>query len=316
MAAHRKCLVLVLVLIGSGACGAQTVDREDGDDSTSSDSNSADVDSNGHFTLGGDLRRHEGPAVGGAGGTGVQLPPFDCSDPRFFPLRVDEEGHVLENENLGGSGFVETNTMEEGSGDLTVLLVFDKSGSMGSPWGGKSRWQAGSDAFLLGLDGILDVVTIGAVLFPFEEGAELDQCGVEPIESPIQIDFRSGRGFKSRWTEMACRAQPEGNTPLEKALGVADDAIVHATERGLTDERFRVVLVTDGAPTCDDIKENILFFPQKWKEQGIETHVIGLPGSGSAADLLDAIARAGGSTEHRAPQQLGAFEKEVYDLLR
>jgi hypothetical protein len=62
--------------------------------------------------------------------------------------------------------------------------------------------------------------------------------------------------------------------------------------------------------------EGIVAFPTKWSEQGIETQVIGLPGSQSATTLLDAIALAGGTEEHFAPLVIGELEDEVYDLLR
>jgi hypothetical protein len=169
---------------------------------------------------------------------------------------------------------------------------------------------------LLGLDGILDVVTMGALFFPFDTETDVPGCGVPSIEIDPQIDFTSGLGFKEQWIAGACGAQPLGGTPLERALEVADAAIESAEERQLIRARMRVILVTDGEPTCDDDLENIVAFPTKWSEQGIETHVIGLPGSQSATTLLDAIALAGGTEEHFAPLVIGELEDEVYELLR
>jgi hypothetical protein len=255
----------------------------------------------------------------GQGGAPVVLPPFDCANPAFFPLRFDEAGNPLEvvdeavePSEVGAGGA----PGDVGSGDLTVLLVFDKSGSMGAGWGGKSRWQAGSDAVLLGLDGILDEITLGGLFFPFDEEAVTLGCGVPPITLNPQIDFTTGRGFKESWVASACSAQPEGSTPLEHALQVADRAIESARERGLIKERMRVLLVTDGEPTCEDDLEAIVQFPAKWFEEGIETLVIGLPGSEQAHDLLDQIAGAGGTEKHSSPVQVGEFEDEVYAALR
>src|SRR5690606_25866843 len=133
-------------------------------------------------------------------------------------------------------------------------------------------------------------------------------CGVPGITVSPQIDFTSGRGFKESWIAGACRAQPAGATPLERALEVADLALIGAQERGLLKERRRVILVTDGEPTCQDDQNAIVSFPAKWLEMGIETHVIGLPGSEQAHDLLDHIARAGGTEEHFSPTRIGGFE--------
>ncbi len=260
------------------------------------------------------------PSGGGMGGAPIVLPPFDCTDPNFFPLRLDEGGNIIESapgsELTDGQDGVGGADAEVGSGDLTVLLVFDKSGSMASPWGAKSRWQAGSDAVLLGLDGILDVITMGALFFPFPTEIDGEGCGVPLIDVDPQIDFTSGLGFKERWIAGACAAQPDGATPLERALEVADAAIESAEQRQLVKARMRVILVTDGEPTCEDDVNDIVGFPTKWSEMGIETHVIGLPGSESATLLLDAIAQAGGTDEHFAPLAVGDLEDEVYHLLR
>lgn len=258
-------------------------------------------------------------AFGAAGGAAVELPTFDCSDPAFFPLRIDNQGNPIDYEQdeleqgeLGAGGGANS----VGNGDLTVLLVFDKSGSMASYWGGKTRWQAGSDAVLLGLDGILDQITLGGLFFPFDEEAAVPGCGVPPITMRPQIDFTTGRGFKESWIAGACAAQPDGSTPLEHALEVADEAIASAQERGLVKERMRVLLVTDGEPTCEDDLEAIVAFPAQWLEKGIETLVIGLPGSEPAHDLLDAIAQAGGTEKQSSPAMIGEFEDEVYNALR
>lgn len=260
------------------------------------------------------------PGTGGAGGAPITLPPFECDDPTFFPLRLDEQGSPIEFDQGDGSGTGAAGfggaSPEVGSGDLTVLLVFDKSGSMDNHWGAKSRWQAGSDAVLLGLDGILDVVTMGALFFPFDTEIDAPGCGVPHIEVDPQIDFTSGQGFKEQWIGGACAAQPDGSTPLQRALEVADQAIESAEQRELIKDRMRVILVTDGEPTCQDNLDDIVAFPTKWSEAGIETHVIGLPGSQSATTLLDSIAQAGGTEEHFAPLAVGELEDEVYELLR
>jgi hypothetical protein len=198
-----------------------------------------------------------------------------------------------------------------GTGDLTVLVIFDKSGSMSSPWDERTKWQVANDAFEKGLVGILDVVTVGAVLFP-----QPGDCLVAPLDSELQFGFSSGRTFWSRWEQTAAGRVPAGSTPLELAMRTADQAIEAACNRGLLDRRFRVLLVTDGEPTCDDNLPAIVALAGEWGRIGIEIRVLGLPGSAAAADLLNAIANGGGTVEYQALDSTGALDDGVYAALR
>jgi Mg-chelatase subunit ChlD len=58
-----------------------------------------------------------------------------------------------------------------------------------------------------------------------------------------------------------------------------------------------VIVLTDGEPNCDTEPELLTMLPAHWNERGVKTHVLGLPGSDTAADLLNAIAEAGGTGE-------------------
>jgi len=181
-----------------------------------------------------------------------------------------------------------------GTGDLTLLVIFDKSGSMATPWDRRIKWQAASDSMVAGMAPYLDNLTIGAILFP-----KPDECEVAPLDDPAQINFVPGRQFISEWVESACLNQPNGSTPMELAFRVADQAILSARSLGLLEERFRVVLVTDGEPNCETASHLLPVFAATWLEQfGVETWVIGLPGSEGAGSLLDAIAQAGGTIKH------------------
>jgi hypothetical protein len=178
---------------------------------------------------------------------------------------------------------------DSGSGDLTMLLVFDKSSSMLFDWDGKTRWQVANESLRAALDGVLDELTIGVVRFPLESS-----CFVPAFDSGSQIDFTSGREFVSLWQSMPHKLESLG-TPLAMALSVADGAMHQARERGLMDGRFRVVVVTDGEPTCNDSLDAMTRTVAAWHQEGIETWVIGLPGSPQGATTLDALARAGGT---------------------
>jgi hypothetical protein len=176
-----------------------------------------------------------------------------------------------------------------GTGDLTLLLVFDKSSSMLFDWNGQTRWQVANESLRGALDGILDVLTIGVIRFPLET-----QCGVPEFDSGLQIDFTSGREFVTIWQSLEHRLESLG-TPLGTALNVADRAIATAREEGRLTQRFRVLLVTDGEPNCSENLDAMTHLLVSWYEQNVETMVIGLPGSDAAAHILDSLAAAGGT---------------------
>jgi hypothetical protein len=88
---------------------------------------------------------------------------------------------------------------------------------------------------------------------------------------------------------------PLGSTPLLAAFQQADLAVQRAVGLGLLEHRFRVLLFSDGEPTCGDDLAALVSYPTRWREQGIDTYVLALPGSEVAAHLLDAIADAGGT---------------------
>lgn len=171
---------------------------------------------------------------------------------------------------------------------LTLLIVFDTSSSMVAQWDVRSRWQAAYDSVVSAVTAFQDTLTVGAVVFPTNGG-----CGVEPIESGLQFDFQTGPSFLTEWQRRV--KGPAGSTPLGLGLQQADAAIARATELGLLENRFRVMVFTDGEPTCEDDRAAMERYPARWLEHGIHTYVLALPGSSGAASLLDAIAIAGGT---------------------
>ncbi len=176
---------------------------------------------------------------------------------------------------------------------VTLLVVFDKSGSMSSYWDGRSRWEAASDALRQAVEATIDRVTVGAVLFPMPSS-----CEVEEIVGDHQIFFMPGEEFITAWESAAYDNGPDGSTPLYEAFQVADRAIALAEEEGLTEQPLKVFVLTDGEPNCDYDPETITDYPEKWLGKGISTYVFGLPGSSTAVEVLDRIAAAGGTGQH------------------
>jgi hypothetical protein len=197
-----------------------------------------------------------------------------------------------------------------GTGDLTMLVVFDKSSSMLFDWDGKTRWQVANESLRAALDGILDVLTIGVVRFPLEE-----LCFVPEFDSGAQVEFTTGREFVSIWQEMEHRLESLG-TPLGNALSVADRAIAQASEEGRLGERFRVMLITDGEPTCDENLDAMTHMVATWHDRGVETLVLGLPGTEDAKVILDALAAAGGTGAVTMTQTAEELDDEIYRAVR
>ncbi len=183
-----------------------------------------------------------------------------------------------------GATGVERDKSRLGTGDLTVLMVVDRSGSMLSYWEGTPKWQIARNAIDQAIVGVEDELTIGALLFPMESG-----CDVVPLHDPAQLDFQRGGSFQEAWADSAV-SFPEGATPLGEAFRQAHAAILQAEELGLLEQRFRVVVITDGEPTCGEDPEELVALADLWREMGVEVRVMGLPGSSVAAALLNRIA--------------------------
>lgn len=195
---------------------------------------------------------------------------------------------------------LETDSMSSYDGmEHTILFVFDKSGSMDGSWGQRTKWAVARDAMIGSVSLFEHYLSAGAIFFP----TDFD-CEVAPIASTSQIGIQDGGGFLTEWEELMYQYQASGATPLERALEQAHMAITLACWGGILERPFKVVLLTDGEPNCewDNDFNSMTRYPRVWLRHGIETHVIGLPGSEPAESLLWAIAEAGGTELFIAPQ--------------
>jgi hypothetical protein len=198
-----------------------------------------------------------------------------------------------------------------GGGALSVLVVFDRSVSMSDPWEGEPKWKVAGRAFMNGLAGLEDSVSIAALFFP-----QPAQCAMAPLSDPRQIQFQAGTGFRQHWEAFPQNRFPSGGTPLGAAFEEVELAIEQAAAHGLlgNGRRFRVVVVTDGQPHCGTELDRVLFLAREWRAQDIEIHVIGLPGSEEAADFLDELANIGGTFQQN-PQSEWEAEQGFNALL-
>lgn len=268
---------LVGILVVQGACSAPMPSTQ----STSPENSGGAAAASGTTNLGG-MTAGSTHSQGGAGGTASTFTP--TRDPSFDPQVL-----VLD----GGSA------LDAGGVHSTGIVIFDRSGSMSGGWTTAdtdspdsavtvTKWVAASRALLGALTPKQDLVTIGAVLFPSNDG-----CGVAPFGDPMQFGFMPARQFIEEYIARSPDNQPLGNTPLTVAFQAADQAIKTAQSQGFMQDPVFVMLLTDGEPNCGSDMEEVLALTANWREQGIPTHVFGLPGSESARTVLDSISQAG-----------------------
>ncbi len=219
---------------------------------------------------------------------------------------VPPEAWVPE-EGLGG---VEQSGVElEVVDDLSVLVIFDNSGSMEGYWDGRTRWEAANQSLYAALAPVWSSLKVAAVRFPMET-----DCGVPDFDAEAQFEWNLAGDFLDEW--IANAHAPIGGTPLGSAFIAADAAIAEASERGLLEDRFNVLLLTDGEPNCGTEKALLTELPSKWLSMGVKTHVLGLPGSQQAAQLLNAIAVAGGTAQPIDVETPDQLDDEVLHLAR
>lgn len=183
-----------------------------------------------------------------------------------------------------------------------MMLVVDRSGSMNE----ETRWADLRAGLASVTTAMQDVVDFGLLLFP---SAGIDACGsgqviVDPAAQSA-ADIITGM---DSW-------DPLGGTPTYEALVTAGQWLETNNAGGVN----YILLATDGGPgcnmglnwqTCECIpgatcvlngancldavrtSNQVLVL----REQGIKTFVLGLPGTEGVADLLDAMALAGGAS--------------------
>ncbi len=246
---------------------------------------------------------------GGTNSTGENRPSGGSSSTTgadYYPVGSDF--------GLSGEGGASNNGL--GQGDLTVLLLIDRSSSMAENWDSGSKWEVSLNAFFLGLIGVEDDVTLGALFFPTD-----GECDVAPMTAPNQFEYQSGRSFVSSWKAKSSSIFPLGSTPLGPAFEQANIALTEAQNAGLmeSDRRFRVVVVTDGVPNCGTDQNRVLQLANIWRTWGVELRIIGLPGSEEASAFLQNLAVGStptGNDEVVTPGSGADAEDEFYQVIR
>ncbi len=244
-----------------------------------------------------------------------------CSGPSHPGYVYDEPSTDADADDTGGFVAVDA-AGSDGCGSVqlvgrqagNVLVVFDQSNSMGSAYAtgdagvSRPKYQVARDAVLAALGPLSGTLAVGAIFFPTV--ATSDVCSlVDTISTAPQIQLEPEPAFATAWTaHFAPPFKTILGTPLAVALQRADTAYVDPSP--LTGQRV-VVVLTDGAPTCDTVTADILAPVQRMAARGIKTFVVGLPGSTSASTLLDQIAAAGGTGKYLSPADPTALETQL-----
>lgn len=263
-----------------------------------------------------------GSGPGGDGGPN----PFGNVDPDAATMQGDSslplgDGEAPPEPTCGSSPFGAS------LAEVHVLLVIDKSGSMAETPEGfdGDKWSAMKTSLATSLAEVDDNVGLGLALYP------IDGCSV-PAGSDIEVSVQPSAQALPDVLAALDDAMPSGGTPTAAALARAHAYFTDGAGSVLTGDKF-VLLATDGGPNCNDSAScgaatctvNIdgmcpaqvanCCDPDQAGEgaqagcldddattaaiaalaaDGVDTFVVGIPGTETYAESLDAFAESGG----------------------
>lgn len=220
------------------------------------------------------------------------------------------------------------------SASNVLLVIDKSSSMDDQPSGFEvKKWEALKAALGPALRAAQDEMTFGLLLYPFGEQAEIPLdcfegcCEVPSEATAVQVGIEPGSGSASRVMHALDATAPGGGTPTAAALAAALAYFTTGAGKDLKGERF-VLLATDGGPNCgsndtkcsaDHCTPNldgacpadqgnccdgegeyclddaaVIEQLQALASAGVATFVIGIPGTESYAEYLNAFANAGG----------------------
>jgi hypothetical protein len=221
-----------------------------------------------------------------------------------------------------------------------LLFVIDKSGSMNCnpPEGDEalnarcanfpvkedptkdSKWEVTSVALADALDSLATQtnVSAGLMLFPVPERAEsgasarAESCWVDGV-ADVEVGGLDAAG-RSELESVLEAVDPAGETPIVGATILGYKYLSDAIRAGDLDGNHFVVLLTDGAETCEPglLEKLVSVDVPNARLWNIRTFVIGAPGSEQARSLLSEIAFEGG-TASSSSCSYGGSDPDVGD---
>ena len=157
----------------------------------------------------------------------------------------------------------------------SLLLVFDRSGSMNNPANGDTgptKWDLATSAINNALGGVSDDLNLGLMLFPDTGG---DECNV--TDAAVSVDIAPLSITRPAISSALSGASAGGgNTPIASALRTGWGYLGGVGGRG----QKGLILVTDGAETCETSpaeRDAVLnMAAQQYADNGYLTYAVGL----------------------------------------
>jgi hypothetical protein len=260
-----------------------------------------------------------GSGDGGAGGRGGRSEAPTASDCESF-AELDQCGVTSVEATFSASN--------------VLLVIDKSSSMDDQPQGFEvKKWEALKAALGPALSAAQDEMSFGLLLYPFGTQVEIPLdcfegcCEVPSDAAAIQVGIEPGSGSASRVMDALEATAPGGGTPTAAALAAALAYFTSGAGKDLKGDRF-VLLATDGGPNCgrsdtkctaDRCTPNldgacptdqgnccdgegeyclddaaVIEQLQALATAGVPTFVIGIPGTESYAQYLNAFASAGG----------------------
>lgn len=178
-----------------------------------------------------------------------------------------------------------------------IMLVLDRSGSMGDPLVNgnfSTKWDVMRTAVANVVSNKGDKVNFGLMMFPWGSSCGGGQVRVTPaINSvgPVLQEMNS--------------VNPDGKTPTHQSLARARD---YFDAQPVNPDGRIVVLATDGLPVCSSIGESVNVI-QSLQQRSIQTYVLGFGFGNVDLSGLQQMAVAGGTSQvftADSPGQLSA----------
>jgi len=248
----------------------------------------------------------------------------DSKPDEDVPGTLDPDAPIFGDGDIDGPDFGD-NAVDPGNGCVgqtagteavpaVLQLVVDTSGSMDqdAPGSDETKWSITRDAMLSAIDEMPSSTSVGVVFYPDVPNTD-DICfDGEADVSIARLDGATSEQ-RTRIERAFERQSPDGGTPTHDAYRYAYNELAEAE---LTGARFAVV-ITDGTPTyslgcvgtgliSDPVDPGPLVTEAaQARTRGVNTFVIGSPGSEGARESLSRMAEAGGTAKpgcsHRGP---------------
>lgn len=188
---------------------------------------------------------------------------------------------------------------DDGPGTPHVVILFDRSSSMGSAFASSNRYISVRNALQTVLSDLTHAgLVAGMNFFPVWELPDADQCDLG-LYNPLQVSTGTLPGHSAALVAAMDAQLLFGSAPTTTALeGSLDHLVAHRSVD--TEDPCSVVLITDGpSELCGSGVGTLVGLASDALGSGVRTYVVTLDAAFKTA--LDALAEAGGTTAAWSP---------------